>query len=232
MKFDQAAYEAFLKELEASADPHYKAFHEKLIPGKAMTYGIRLPVMRKITKDILKNDPEGFLSLCKDSSYEETMIHGLVAASLSAPTARRLQLMEAFLPKIDNWAVCDSVCNSFRPKKGEREAFWQFLQPLFLDEREFYARFALVMLLCHFVTEDKIQEDLMLLQQIKSSQYYVEMAAAWALAECYTKFPAPTLVLLQQKKFSPVVQNKGIQKIRESRRISPEEKAMLLQYKQ
>ena len=73
------------------------------------------------------------------------------------------------MPLIGNWAVCDTFCSSFKLKKpGEREAMWQYLRPLFQSGEEFTARFAVVMFLCHYVTQDKIGEGLAL-QKIRES---------------------------------------------------------------
>jgi len=57
------------------------------------------------------------------------------------------------------------------------------------------------------------------------------MGIAWALSVCYIKFPQETEALLKKQELTPFVQNKAIQKIRESLRVSAEEKQLLLQYK-
>ena len=41
--FTSQEYQALLQELESLADPQYKAFHEGLIPGVSMAWGVRLP---------------------------------------------------------------------------------------------------------------------------------------------------------------------------------------------
>ena len=46
MSFSPQDYQAVLAELARLADPAYKAFHEKLIPGTSMAYGVRLPALR------------------------------------------------------------------------------------------------------------------------------------------------------------------------------------------
>ena len=49
------------QELEKLADPGYKTFHEGLIPGASMSYGVRLPDMRALAQKVLRGDPVGFL---------------------------------------------------------------------------------------------------------------------------------------------------------------------------
>ncbi len=232
MPFTTADYQALLAELEALSDGKYKKFHEGLIPGKAMSYGVRVPAMRAIAKRLVKEDPAGFLAVSVPGSYEETMIRGLVIASMPLAMEERLPLVQDFLPLMDNWAVCDVFCGTFKLKKPEdREAMWQFLLPLFSSAEEFTARFAVVMFLSHYVTEDKVGEGLALLEAMGQPDYYVRMAVAWAVSVCYVKFPAPTLDLLRRQVLPKFTQNKSIQKIRESYRVPQEDKQMLLQYK-
>ena len=232
MSFAPEDYQAVLDRFAALADPKYKAFHERLIPGVSTAYGVRVPAIRAIARDIIKKDPAGFLVASVPGSYEEAMLRGIVIAGMKLPIEKRLPLVEAFLPLVDNWAVCDVFCASFKLKKPEdREPVWRFLLPLFSDEREFYARFAAVMLLSHFVDHDHIGQDLALLESMTQEAYYVRMAAAWAVSVCYVKFPAQTQALLARRTLPPWTQNKAIQKIRESYRVSKEDKDMLLAYK-
>lgn len=230
--FAPGDYAAVLEELAALSDPQYKKFHEGLIPGTRMAYGVRVPQLRAVARRVIRQDPRGFLAAGRPASYEETMLRGMVIAGMPLPMGERLPLVEGFLPLIDNWAVCDTFCGSFKLKKEEdRAPMWEFLLPRFQSEEEFTARFAVVMLLSHYVTEDKIEEALRLLEGMAQPQYYVRMAVAWAVSVCYVKFPGPALGLLQKRALPAFTQNKSIQKIRESRRVGPEEKAALLQYK-
>ena len=44
--------EELRQELEKLADPGYKTFHEGLIPGASMSYGVRLPDMRALAQKV------------------------------------------------------------------------------------------------------------------------------------------------------------------------------------
>ena len=57
--------------------------------------------------------------------------------------------------------------------------------------------------------------------------YYVQMAAAWLLSVCYVKFPERTERFLEKNDLDDFTQNKAIQKIRESYRVSKEDKERL-----
>lgn len=232
MAFTPEDYNKVLEKLAAAADPKYKKFHEGLIPGREMTYGVRVPVMRAIAKEIIRQDARGFLAGTVPGSYEEVMIRGLVTAGMPLSMEERLPLVKNFLPLIDNWAVCDVFCSTFRLKKEEdRAQMWDFILPLFHSEEEYTARFAAVMFLSHFVTGDRVEEGLALLEGMAQPEYYVRMAVAWAVSVCYVKFPEITLPLLRRRTLPVFTQNKSIQKIRESRRVSKEDRDALLQYR-
>lgn len=230
--FTAEDYADILRQLESLSDPKYKAFNESLIPGTSTAYGVRVPSLRKLAQAVIKMDPMGFLAVSRPGSYEETMLRGIVIAGMKLPLSERLPLVEGFLPLIDNWAVCDTFCGTFKLKSPEdKELMWTFLRPLFPDSREYYARFALVMFLGHFVEEPYASEGLRYIEALTQEQYYVRMAAAWAVSVCYVKLPRLTLPLLQRRSLPPFTQNKSIQKIRESYRVPQKDKDLLVQYK-
>ena len=223
---------ALRRELESLADPAYKAFNESLLPGVETAYGIRLPQMRQVAKTLLRQDPVGFLEHFQPNCYEETQLRGLVIGGMKLPWEEKCPLVEDFLPRIDNWAVCDTFCGSLKPRSPQDvPLMWEFLKPLYASDEEYKARFAAVMQLSHFVDAVHLEEGLGLLGQVRHPGYYAKMAVAWALSVWFVKFPQETESLLAQRAFDPWVQNKAIQKVRESRRVSKEDKDRLLSYK-
>ena len=223
---------ALRRELESLADPAYKAFNESLLPGVETAYGIRLPQMRQVAKTLLRQDPAGFLEHFQPNCYEETQLRGLVIGGMKLPWEEKCPLVEDFLPRIDNWAVCDTFCGSLKPRSPQDvPLMWEFLKPLYASDEEYKARFAAVMQLSHFVDAAHLEEGLGLLGQVRHPGYYAKMAVAWALSVWFVKFPQETESLLAQRAFEPWVQNKAIQKVRESRRVSKEDKDRLLSYK-
>lgn len=223
---------ALRRELESLADPSYKAFNESLLPGVETAYGIRLPQMRQVAKALLRQDPAGFLEHFQPNCYEETQLRGLVIGGMKLPWEEKRPLVEDFLPRIDNWAVCDTFCGSLKPRSPQDvPLMWEFLKPLYASDEEYKARFAAVMQLSHFVDAVHLEEGLGLLGQVRHPGYYAKMAVAWALSIWFVKFPQETESLLAQRAFEPWVQNKAIQKVRESRRVSKEDKDRLLSYK-
>ena len=216
-------------DLEAQADPKYRSFNESLIPGSEHTsLGVRMPVLRSMAKEICRSDWRSFLRETEGQCLHELrMLRGMVIAGADCPYSETLEMLRAFVPEIDNWAVCDSLCASLKKAKRHLPETWDFLQPYLKSDSEFAVRFALVMLLDHFVAENYIDRVLRCYAEASHPGYYVKMAAAWGLSVCFVKFRDPTLALFQRQTLSPWVQNKAIQKCRESFRVSPEDKALL-----
>lgn len=222
-----------LARLEELRDEDYKKFNESLIPGaENTTLGVRLPQLRALSREILRGNWRTFLEEARQSQlYEIVMLQGLVIAAAPCEFAERLELLADFVPNIQNWAVCDSVCSSIKSAKKHLPETFAFLQPYLKSRAEFELRFGVVMLMDYFICQDYIDQVLDILSGIRHEAYYVNMAVAWALSVCFVKFRDKTVAVLESGVLSPWVQNKTIQKCRESRRVSSEDKAMLLKLK-
>ena len=81
--------------------------------------GIRLPVLRKIAREIAAGDWRTYLAEAEDFYFEERMLQGLVIGCARCTPAEKLEYVARFVPKIDNWAVCDCFC--WRLKAAERQ---------------------------------------------------------------------------------------------------------------
>ena len=79
----------------------------------------------------------------------------------------------------------------------------------------------------HFLNDRYIDEVLRRYADIRSEDYYVRMGIAWGVATAYVKYPEKVLSLLKEKKLDVWTHNKAIQKCRESRRVSAQDKEML-----
>lgn len=231
--YTQENYNELLQQLKELADPKYQKFHSGLLPGVDNVLGVSVPKLRKLAKDLINScdNIDDYLTLASTEYYEETMLEGIVIGYIKCSWNKKLEYIKDFVPKINNWAVCDAFCGGIKPPKNRLENFRNFIEPYLHSENEFYVRFGVVMLMQKFVTDDYIDSTLHSLEQITRSEYYIQMAVAWALSVCYVKFPQQTLALFKQYSLQPAVQNKAIQKCRESLRVSKADKAMLLNYK-
>lgn len=114
--------------LQQAQDAGYQAFQKRLIPGKKNILGVRMPVLRKLAQEIVREDWRAWLDdPTPDTWYEETMIRGIVIATAHMEQSERFARTTDFVPRIDNWAVCDGVCASF--DLTDHAAWWDFIQP-------------------------------------------------------------------------------------------------------
>ncbi len=213
--------------LEALAEKEYGEFSKRLIPGEVLVLGVRLPKLRKIAKQLAKGDWQEYLQHAADDSMEETLLQGMTLGYVKADFENKEPYLTRFIPKIDNWSVCDSTCSSMKDAKQEPALVWEYLQSYLASEQAYEIRFGVVMLLNYYINDDYIAQVLEWMERIKNPHYYVKMAVAWNVSMCYVAFPKQTMSFLQQTKIDDWTYNKAIQKIRESHQVSAEEKEFL-----
>lgn len=214
-------------ELVRLADPKYRTFSSGLIPGADNIIGVRIPDLRDLAKKIASGDWKGYLKEATDDSFEEIMLQGLVIGYAKADPGEITAALTYFIPKIDNWSICDSVVMGLKITKKYQDTFWKFIQPYLDSDREFFVRFGVVMLLSYYVDEKHISAVLERLDTITHDGYYVKMAVAWAVSVCYVKFPEISHAYLENCSLDNATYNKAIQKICESYRADEEAKSVL-----
>ena len=64
-----------------------------------------------------------------------------------------------------------------------------------------------------------------------NSFYYVMMAKAWLISECYIKYPKETFEYLKRTNIDDITFNKAISKICDSYRVTKEDKIVLKKMK-
>lgn len=229
--WNKHSYKEFIAELKKLQDLEYKEFHSSLVlNSKYEMIGIRVPIMRDIAKKIAKGDILGFLKNVQSKYYEEIMIQGLVISHIKDEELFYKYFKE-YVKKIDNWALCDSFCNSIKIVRKYEEKYFSETLSMALDEREFISRIGIVIILNHFVSKGNLDEIFKTINQIKSDKFYINMAEAWLLCEMYIKFPKETEEYLKKNNLNKFTQNKAISKIHDSYRVSKEEKEKLNKYR-
>lgn len=220
------------KLLELS-DKKYKEFHGGLCPGTENIIGVRVPILRNYAKELFKEqDWKQTIKEIDNEYYEEIMLQGMMIGQAKNEDINIiLKYVENFVPKIDNWAICDVFCAGLKITKKYKKKVWNFIQKYLKSDKEFEIRFAVVMILDYYIEEQYLKEDLTIFNNIKHDGYYVKMAVAWALSVCLIKFYNETIQYLKKCKLDDWTYNKAIQKAIESYRISDEKKQELRKMK-
>lgn len=215
-------------ELFSLQDKKYREFQASLVPNiqPECIIGVRIPQLRKLARKAAADDSVTI----ETYYYEERMLIGMRVGYAKCDFERRLEMLRQFVPLIDNWAVCDSCCSTFKFTLKHLDEMWQFILP-YLDKSEYEARFAIIMMMDYYLTDEYIDRVLQLISSVQREEYYINMGAAWALATAYVRYPEKVLKLIKSSVLSDEIHNKTIRKIRESFRVSKEDKEMLLTLK-
>ena len=223
-------YSSLLDFLKSNVDLTYKNFHKKLIyTTKADNLGVKSPVIKAIAKKFA-TDYKTALAF-PDDWYEVILIKGLVIGYSKTDYKSKVDMINNFVPLIDNWAVCDSFTANLKFIKNNKGEFLTEINKYLISGEEYKVRFALISLLSFYIEQEYIDYILVVIKNIKSDYYYINMAAAWLLSVCYVKFENETKALIESKELMPFIQNKGIQKICDSYRVTKEKKEYLKSYK-
>ena len=215
------------KELFSLQDKEYMKFLSKLTPNVSedTIIGVRIPEIRKLAKKLVKNNEyEDFLKELPHKYYDENLLHGAIISE-SKNFENYIELLDSFLPFVDNWAVCDTISPKIF-KKHKKELI-EKIKVWSQSDKTYTCRFGVEMLMTHFLDEDFKKEYLEMVANIHSEEYYVKMAVAWFFATALAKQWDYAVIYLENNRLDVWVHNKTIQKARESLRILEDKKGYL-----
>ena len=155
------------------ADEKYKEFHGGLCPGVNNIIGVRVPVLRNYAKELVKKySLEELWNQIDDEYYEEIMLKGMIIGlSKKENIDVVFNYIKQFVPKINNWAVCDVFCGGLKITKKYKEEMWNFIQTYIKSEKEFEIRFAIVMILDYYIEEEYLKKDFEIFDSITNKDY-------------------------------------------------------------
>lgn len=216
-----------LNAIFAARDEEYADFTAKLIPNvpRESIIGVRTPQLRRIAKRFGKNAGiDEFLSALPHECHEQNLVHAYIAESIGDFDSA-VKTIEAFLPYVTNWAVCDSMTpRVFAKHTGE---LLPIIKKWLQSAHPYTVRFGLRMLMCFYLEKEFASEINALAASVCSEEYYVNMMQAWYFATALAKQYDSTVPFVEERRLSPWVHNKTIQKAVESFRITAEQKAHL-----
>ncbi len=211
-------------ELEKKQDLKYRDFNAKLIPNVDIErmIGVRAPEIKKLAKKIYKTESyKLFLEDLPHKYHDEYLLH-IQIINLLDNYEETIYSIEKVLPYIDNWAVCDALAPKILKKYPED--FYEKIVKYLSSDRVYTVRFGIVSLMSNYLDEHYKKEYLDIVSEIKSSEYYVNMAIAWYVSYALIKQYDDAIELIKSGKMDKFVHNKSIQKAIESLRINQETK--------
>ncbi|MGP1515802.1 MAG: DNA alkylation repair protein [Bacteroidales bacterium] len=213
--------------LFAMQDKEYAKFNSKLIPNISpqTIIGLRTPLLRKAAKEFAKMDNiNQFLDALPHQYFDENQLHAFIIGEYKDFNCC-IKEVEKFLPYINNWATCDQL--SPRCFKKHTIELLKYIDTWLQSKEEYTVRFAIGMLLQHYLGENFNKEYLYKVCKIRTDEYYIKMMQAWYVATALAKQYENTLTVLQEKLLDVWTHNKAIQKALESYRITKEQKKYL-----
>lgn len=214
-------YKDFIEYLLSLKDEKYKEMQMKIIKNENIKIiGIRIPILKKIAKEISKNNYNDFIKYNKHTYLEENILHGLILGYIKEDKEKLIKKIENFIPYIDNWETCDTVCANLKQFKNIDKKIINKL----IKGNSWSQRFSLVLLIDHYIKKENLDYIFKTCTDIKTDEYYVKMAISWLLSICYIKYTKETLNFLKKANLDKFTYNKTISKICDSKRIDKIEK--------
>ncbi len=216
-----------LDELYKKQDIKYRDFQGKLIPPKTVDdmIGVRTPELRKYAKELLKREDVGeFLEILPHEFFDEYQLHAFIISGIK-DYEKCMEEVDKFLPYVDNWATCDQL--SPKVFKKHRPELLKKIKKWIKSKETYTVRFAVGMLMEHFLDEDFDIQYPEMVAKLRSDEYYINMMIAWYFATALAKQYDACLPFIEEKKLDKWTHNKAIQKSVESYRITPEQKEYL-----
>ena len=215
------------EELFKLQDIAYRDFHSSLMPGvdKEAVIGVRTPVLRAFAKKFSKTEEAGqFMNELPHKYYEENNLHMMIISGIK-DYDECIKQVKLFIPYINNWATCDlPLPKCFSKHKDE---LLVEIKKWINSSDTYTIRYGIGALMSLYLDDDFKPEYVELVSNVKSEEYYVNMARAWYFATALAKQYEQILPFLEERRMDLWTHNKTIQKAIESYRITSEQKEYL-----
>ena len=221
-------HDKIVSDLFAMQDEKFAKFNASLIPTTASknVIGVRTPDLRKYAKTISNKDK--FLDDLPHKYFEENQIHAFILSDIR-DFKKCVNLIDAFLPYIDNWATCDQLIPKIFSKNLDQ--LLPYIHKWIKSKHTYTVRFAIGLLMRFYLDENFDISYANIVANIKSDEYYINMMRAWYFATALAKNWDDVIGIIENKKLDAWTHNKTIQKSIESFRIANKQKELLKKLK-
>lgn len=212
----------------AQGNESYAAFNQRIVNTKMPVIGVRVPDLRRLARELAPNMSAADISellTAQNESFDYVLLCGLLITHARLDDWMAIDLTKQYLPLVDSWAHIDIFVEKKRRFAGE--VWWDFALECLQNEAEFTVRYGVISLMTNFLDESHINQVFAALRRIKHDGYYVKMALAWLYATAAVHFFELTLAELENEHIDAWTRNKAYQKMRESRRFTPEQQAVI-----
>jgi 3-methyladenine DNA glycosylase AlkD len=138
------------KILQKNSDERVKLNYLKFIHSCGKFYGVKIPLLEKIAKEIKEPNFNLVESLWRGKFFEEKMLAVKILARISKKDPERtLKLVKKFSKDISDWAICDTLGTQGIRKVAKEKAqeIFNFSKNLVYSKNFWQRRFGIVLLL-------------------------------------------------------------------------------------
>ena len=206
----------------------YAAFNQRIVNTKMPVIGVRVSDLRRLARRLEPGTSAADISkllTVKNESFDYVLLCGLLITHARLEDQTTIDLTKQYLPHVDSWAHIDIFVEKKRRFAGD--IWWDFALECLQSEAEFTVRYGVISLMTNFLDEAHIDQVFAVLRNVKHDGYYVKMALAWLYATAAVHFFELTLAELENEHIDAWTHNKAYQKMRESRRFTPEQQAVI-----
>ena len=216
----------------AQGNETYAAFNKRIVNTKMPVIGVRVPDLRRLARELAPDMSAADISkllTAKNESFDYVLLCGLLITHARLGDQTAIDLARQYLPCVDSWAHIDIFVEKKRRFAGDM--WWDFALECLRSEAELTVRYGVISLMTNFLDESHVNQVFAALRRIKHDGYYVKMALAWLYATAAVHFFELTLAELENEHIDAWTRNKAYQKMRESRRFTPEQQRIIRQQK-
>ena len=216
----------------AEGNETYAEFNKRIVNTKMSVIGVRVPDLRRLARELASDMSAADISellTVQNGSFDYVLLCGLLITHARLDDQTAIDLTKQYLPRVDSWAHIDVVIEKKRRFAGE--SWWNFALECLQSEAEFTVRYGVVSLMTNFLDEAHINQVFAVLRDITHDGYYVKMALAWLYATAAVNFFELTLAELENGHVDAWTRNKAYQKMRESRRFTPEQQYIIASHR-
>lgn len=221
------------EELVNQSEEHIKRYQSRVIPNidSSTIIGVSLPKLRRIAKKIVMKDFDLFKKINRPITLENILVEGMAIGYYQTDFQSKWQLVEEYLPLINNWETCDTFVASLKFGDADLKRVFTLIKEYANSQDSCRIRFMLVMMICNFNNRSYHKELLEIIEQIECDDYYVKMAVAWLLTEVYLVDQNLVLNYLNCCGIDDFTYNKTLQKICESLKVDDDTKKRIRKLK-
>lgn len=211
-----------LKKVSAS----FESRHRNIINCDYDVLCVCVPEIKKLAKktDIERRDEilESFFG--DERKIFETVLFAGCLAARKGDYEKTREYLKRMIPLFGSWAHTDTIVPCL--KWCDPDKILSDFEYLLRRDGQYETRFYIIYLM-QCLSDERIEQTLNIVRSLPFGRYYVDMGAAWLIAEALVKQYEKTLPIIEEKRLPKFVHNKAIQKARESFRISAEQKDYL-----